>query len=478
MIFTGINYVASYICTNFWEDWRPEIIEKDLADISELGLNAVRIPMFWGYMEPEEGNYNPKIFEQFNTFLGWCEKYGLYVMPWFLVGVATRNYDVAFRNGRPFFTGEMVDIAANHLKHFIKEYKHSEQILFWDICDEPEWYSLYKKGAEQLPLDRKTVDGRLKKSGEALRGFAKFAKDAKIAEYSPVKAEAAILLPEGYFDQIDSALNLTYTSFILAKGCGIDIDLLWHNQDFSPYKLIIISVASGFTTSLWEKTKKYVQEGGTVYYSSGGAYCFGAPCNKLFGIEVQAQEKDYGYDRLHINRAWGEIEKNSILELSAKCNSYMRAEPITAEVIGQFSDGTPAMLVNQFGKGRAFLSVKSLENGMIDIKYSDFHQNDLFKVYDTLINDAGVNRFIKCDNPRIEIGHMINSDASESMIICVNHDVSSVNVHLELDISLVNGKIYDIFAGEYVEVSSNENGNGCMSVSFEPAGIRALKIKH
>ena len=30
---TGVNYVTRYVCTNFWEDWRPEVIKKDLEKI-------------------------------------------------------------------------------------------------------------------------------------------------------------------------------------------------------------------------------------------------------------------------------------------------------------------------------------------------------------------------------------------------------------------------------------------------------------
>ena len=165
----GINYVASYVCTNYWEDWRPEVIEKDLARISELGLNAVRIPMFWGYMEPEQGKYNPDIFGKFNIFLAMCKKHRLYVMPWFLVGIATKEYDVPFRGGRPFFEGEMLKAAENHLKHFIKVYKDEEQILFWDICDEPEWYSRMQYGAAQLPYDRLTISGWVKAMYDAIK---------------------------------------------------------------------------------------------------------------------------------------------------------------------------------------------------------------------------------------------------------------------------------------------------------------------
>ena len=58
----GINYVASYACTNFWTEFREDEIHKDIVKIAELGLNAIRIPMFWGYMEPEQVNVMKKYF--------------------------------------------------------------------------------------------------------------------------------------------------------------------------------------------------------------------------------------------------------------------------------------------------------------------------------------------------------------------------------------------------------------------------------
>ncbi|MEG0270081.1 MAG: cellulase family glycosylhydrolase, partial [Clostridia bacterium] len=149
----GINYVASYICTNFWQDFRPEALHADLKKIAQMGLNAVRIPMFWGYMEPREREYNEDIFPKFDLFLSWCKELGIYLMPWFLVGVATRDYDVPFRNERPFFTGDMVSIARDHIQHFVSRYKSEEQILMWDLCDEPEYYNRHP-GAEQWPFSR------------------------------------------------------------------------------------------------------------------------------------------------------------------------------------------------------------------------------------------------------------------------------------------------------------------------------------
>ena len=600
----GINYVASYICTNFWEDWRPDRIEKDLAYISKMGLQAVRIPMFWGYMEPEEGKYNTEIYDKFNTFLNWCKKYELLVMPWFLVGVATRHYDVPFRNGRPFFTGEMVDVAANHLKHFIGKYKDEETILFWDICDEPEFYSMQGNGAEQLPLNRKdianwvkslydaiksvdpnhlvtlgfggiatghygdhikdmaeildlmvvtcyphvltesndkarnnyflsynvkanklpgkhvftceapgytnsiqsedvlgrffkvslysnfingstgvlpwvfndfdeeiwceepldkfthepgfgikTVDGRLKQSGVELRSFAKFANDMEIGNYIPVKSEIAILLPEeGYYSGMDDILKRIYASFLLVKGCGTNVDLLWDDQDFSNYKLLIISGSHGLTTSVWKRIEKFVHDGGTVYFSGEFMNLY-ASANRLFGFEIQASERDHGYEVLRLSKKWGDID--SKVKLFPLANAfYTHVKPTTAEVLCQFDDDIPAVLVNQYGKGKAYFAAKSLESGLLDVKYTDYLDNDIFKIYNALIDDANINRLIRCDNHRIEIGHLTNPDNGENLIICINHDINPVKVQIEFDADLGISNVIE---------------------TFEPAGVRIYR---
>ena len=66
---TGINYIAKYVCTDFFSDFREEILEKDLAKIEEMGLNAVRVPVNWGNAEPAEGIFNEQYFVNFSRFL-------------------------------------------------------------------------------------------------------------------------------------------------------------------------------------------------------------------------------------------------------------------------------------------------------------------------------------------------------------------------------------------------------------------------
>jgi len=148
----GTNYVSGYVCTNFWDDWRPEVIAGDLDRIAATGLNAIRIPIFWEYTEPAQGEFRQEFLDRSNIFMEMAAERGLLVMPWFLVGVATGVRDVAWRKGESVFSETMTAYAENHLKKMVRHLGKHPNILCWDICDEPEWYSLFS-GHEKLPYN-------------------------------------------------------------------------------------------------------------------------------------------------------------------------------------------------------------------------------------------------------------------------------------------------------------------------------------
>ncbi|MDX9881394.1 MAG: cellulase family glycosylhydrolase [Prolixibacteraceae bacterium] len=48
----GCNYWASHAGTNMWKDWRPDIVEADLKQISESGMRVIRIFPLWPDFQP------------------------------------------------------------------------------------------------------------------------------------------------------------------------------------------------------------------------------------------------------------------------------------------------------------------------------------------------------------------------------------------------------------------------------------------
>lgn len=48
----GCNYWASHAGTNMWRDWRPDVVEADLKQISEAGMQVIRIFPLWPDFQP------------------------------------------------------------------------------------------------------------------------------------------------------------------------------------------------------------------------------------------------------------------------------------------------------------------------------------------------------------------------------------------------------------------------------------------
>lgn len=150
----GTNFAGGYTCSDFWADWRPERLLRDLDIMRDMGLNGIRIPIMWGTVEPEEGHYDETILNRIGQFFAWCGERGLYVMPWCLVGIATMTYDIPWRRGRSIFSDpSMVRAEERHLTMLGERFKDCENLLCWDICDEPEWVSRIQPGNDKLPYN-------------------------------------------------------------------------------------------------------------------------------------------------------------------------------------------------------------------------------------------------------------------------------------------------------------------------------------
>ena len=59
----GCNYWASHAGTSMWKDWRPEVVEADMAKLAEAKMEVVRVFPMWPEFQPlyrhHRGNNRP-----------------------------------------------------------------------------------------------------------------------------------------------------------------------------------------------------------------------------------------------------------------------------------------------------------------------------------------------------------------------------------------------------------------------------------
>lgn len=138
----GTNYMPSQAFFRIWDEWNPSQIEEDFKKMKEVGVEAVRIPLFWSSVEPEEGVISHRFLERFDEFLEIAGRYQVYVMPFLFVGVCVDLWDVPWRKGRNIYKdSEMLKLECRQAETLATRYANDPAIVAWDISDEPYYYA-------------------------------------------------------------------------------------------------------------------------------------------------------------------------------------------------------------------------------------------------------------------------------------------------------------------------------------------------
>ena len=54
--FVGCNYWARNAGMYMWSDWRPDVVERELAELSKYGVRVMRVFPLWSDFQPLTGN--------------------------------------------------------------------------------------------------------------------------------------------------------------------------------------------------------------------------------------------------------------------------------------------------------------------------------------------------------------------------------------------------------------------------------------
>ena len=76
----GIGYLPTSAGPRLWRRFDAGEIRDDFAHIAALGLDAVRVPLFWSDFQPSTDRINPRMLDRFGDFLQLAADYGLKVV--------------------------------------------------------------------------------------------------------------------------------------------------------------------------------------------------------------------------------------------------------------------------------------------------------------------------------------------------------------------------------------------------------------
>jgi len=159
--FVGCNYWAKNAGMYMWSQWRPDVVEEEVAALAKNGVTVMRVFPLWSDFQPLTGDcaaggayrsyrfrdnrnlpnaagVDPEMMRRFRQFCDIAEKNGIRL----IVGVVT-----GWMSGRQFvpevFEEKCVlsDPAAlmwqtRFVKHFVREMKDHPAIVAWDFGNE------------------------------------------------------------------------------------------------------------------------------------------------------------------------------------------------------------------------------------------------------------------------------------------------------------------------------------------------------
>jgi len=142
----------------FWKTFRDSYItEEDVRAMAELGFNSVRLPVNWRVvMEDEPGTaWKEDGFRLIDRFLGWCEKWGLYVcldLHGAPGGQTGHNIDDSLDDIPRLFTDTESDSREKTIcmwREFARRYRDRSVVGMYDLLNEPVRTPV--AGAKELP---------------------------------------------------------------------------------------------------------------------------------------------------------------------------------------------------------------------------------------------------------------------------------------------------------------------------------------
>lgn len=144
----GTSYMTLGRSVRMWSEWDEEQVRKDFDTMQSMGLNTVKMYIFWDFFFPSpEKGLNPVALEEMDTLCGIAREHGIGLIVDLVIGhMSGENYTAAWTEGRDLMKdATALRGQAEYIRAFTARYKNESAIIIWDVCSE---ISLYRMGRE------------------------------------------------------------------------------------------------------------------------------------------------------------------------------------------------------------------------------------------------------------------------------------------------------------------------------------------
>lgn len=160
----GCNYWASHAGTAMWRDWRPEVVDADLARLAAAGLTVLRVFPLWSDFQPVialqggggplrelafasgplpddavgQAGVDPVMLERFAAFAEMAQRHGLGLIVGLITGwMSGELYVPPALIGRNVHTDPLaLQCQARFVRCFVQRFRTTPAVHAWDLGNE------------------------------------------------------------------------------------------------------------------------------------------------------------------------------------------------------------------------------------------------------------------------------------------------------------------------------------------------------
>jgi endo-1,4-beta-mannosidase len=364
--------------------------------------------------------------------------------------------------------GVSSDFAADdHAAAYYRQVLHTSLLagargwIAWNNCDfdDLRHQDPYRHHVFELHFGLTDDRGRPKPQLRVLRDFASLVAELAGNEWERVAGDAALVVPE-HFERVlpftepayrsDIRANLLQ-SYIAAREADLPIEVVRERDGLTGgARLYLAPCAKLITAPGIDRLRELAEAGATIYlsYFAGSTRTQRGPwlswLDEIFGVRhrlryglvdpIEEDEVTFKFvDDLGDIAAGTSLAFRVAGEPSAR--AYLPLDLEGAEVVAVDGHGRPALLRHRLGAGSAVLCTYPLEH--MAAKSPGVNPEDTWRIYSALAAEAGVERAVRADDPRVLVG-LIRSGESETALF-VNCAAEPITIDpivsgLELDL--------------------------------------------
>jgi len=221
--------------------------------------------------------------------------------------------------------------------------------------------------------------------------FAAFLAGLPIKALPPRLTEAVCVLTHE-----QEQWGAAYSSFVLAKQAGFDLEFQYDDQPLKPTSLYLVPSVSGggnMSRRTWQALLERARNGATLYFSHDN--CMLSPFGEPFGLEVQTRARRDGMAAFRLAGMDATFTAHAPIRLTL--------DPVRAEVLGQEADGNPIFTRAAYGAGQLYFFSVPIETHLANLP-GGFHNPSaapFWQIYRTIGEPFLAQRAVRKADPFI-----------------------------------------------------------------------------